>query len=217
MNRSPLPAEAFAPHDRVVPVLLERQAARYGERPLFVVGTTQWSYADIVGIAAGFGAALQQAGVRQGDRVALLCSNRAEFIQTFLGCAWIGAVAVPINIASRGAQLHHVLANSGARLWVVESDLLAAVHLDRRDWPRRDDLAGGRETIGQRPRSDAAVSARRRTGSQGVIAPRRYAGDPLHVRNDRTVEGRLLSPRAVLLVGRAQRRAARDRRRATCC
>ena len=35
---------------------------------------------------------------------------------------------MPINIASRGAQLHHVLANSGARLWVVESDLLAAVN-----------------------------------------------------------------------------------------
>jgi crotonobetaine/carnitine-CoA ligase len=128
MSRPSPQAEAFAAGDRVVPVLLERQAARYGDRPLLVVGTTRWTYADSVGMAAGFGAALQQSGVRQGDRVALLCSNRAEFIQTFLGCAWIGAIAVPINVASRGEQLRHVLANSGARLWVVESDLLAAVH-----------------------------------------------------------------------------------------
>ncbi len=28
-----------------------------------------------------------------------MCSNRAEFIESFLGCAWLGAIAVPINVA----------------------------------------------------------------------------------------------------------------------
>ena len=48
-------------------------------------------------------------------------------MQAVLGCAWIGAVAVPINTASRGVQLRHMLANSGARLLVVEGDYLDAV------------------------------------------------------------------------------------------
>ena len=42
-----------------------------------------------------------------------------------LGCGWLGAIAVPINTASRGAQLEHILANCGARLLVVERELIA--------------------------------------------------------------------------------------------
>ena len=120
-------AASFAPADRVVPLMLERQAQRFGGRTLFVAGAVRWSYADAIGIAAGYGAALADAGIRLGDRVALLCGNRAEFMMAFLGCAWIGAVAVPINTASRGAQLQHILANSGARLLVLEGEFAAAL------------------------------------------------------------------------------------------
>ncbi len=66
---------------------------------------------------------LQSAGkIRAGERVALICSNRMEFIEIFLGCAWLGAVLVPINVASRGPQLQHILSNSGARLLIIEGD-----------------------------------------------------------------------------------------------
>ena len=127
MNLPASIAASFAPQDRVVPALLERQAARFGDRPLFVAGAVRWTYRDAVHAAAGYGAALLDAGIRAGDRVALMCSNRAEFMQTFLGCAWIGAIAVPINTASRGVQLRHILVNSGARLLVAESECLNAV------------------------------------------------------------------------------------------
>jgi len=63
--------DSFAPQDRVVPLMLERQAARFGDRPLFVAGAFRWSYRDAVGVAAGYGAALQNAGIRAGDRVAI--------------------------------------------------------------------------------------------------------------------------------------------------
>lgn len=127
MNHALPLTDAFAPQDRVVPTLLERQAARFADRVLFVAGTVRWSYREAVEMAAAYGGALLAAGVRAGDRVALMCSNRAEFMQSFLGCAWIGAVAVPINTASRGAQLRHILVNSGARLLVVETEVLHAI------------------------------------------------------------------------------------------
>ena len=57
----------------------------------------------------------------KGDRVAIICSNRIEFLEATLGCAWLGAVAVPINVASRGPQLQHILSNCGARLLVLEA------------------------------------------------------------------------------------------------
>jgi crotonobetaine/carnitine-CoA ligase len=48
--------------------------------------------------------------VSTGDRVAIICGNRLELLLTVLGCGWLGAIAVPINTASRGAQLEHILA-----------------------------------------------------------------------------------------------------------
>ena len=67
---------------------------------------------------------LAEAGIRPGDRVAILSTNRAEVMRVLLGCGWLGAVAVPINAGSKAPQIRYILANSGARLLVAESALL---------------------------------------------------------------------------------------------
>jgi crotonobetaine/carnitine-CoA ligase len=122
---------AFAPGERTLPAMLQRQARRHGNRRLLVAGDVTWSFEAALQIAAHFAGTLAAAGIQAGDRVALMCSNRPEFMECFLGCAWRGAVAVPINVASRGLQLRHVLSNSGARLLVVEAELLEALdHVD---------------------------------------------------------------------------------------
>jgi crotonobetaine/carnitine-CoA ligase len=53
-----------------------------------------------------------------------MCGNRAELLEVFLACGWIGAIAVPINTASMGPQIDYYLENSGARLLVVEERFL---------------------------------------------------------------------------------------------
>jgi len=58
--------------------------------------------------------------VQRGDRVALMCGNRAELLETVLGCGWLGAVAVPIHTASMRPQIDHVLNDCGAKLLVIE-------------------------------------------------------------------------------------------------
>ena len=69
------------------------------------------------------------AGVRPGDRVSMLCANHFELLDAFLACAWIGAVAVPINAAARGPQLAHVLADAEPRLLLVDVELLERLEL----------------------------------------------------------------------------------------
>src|SRR5690242_9539976 len=121
----------FAPEERTVPAMLTRQAAQYGDKPLVSSGGATWTYAQARGEAAQFGATLRAAGIRRGDRVALICSNRLDFLRVFLGCAWIGAVPVPVNTASRGHQLQHILSNSAARLLIVEGAFAGNLdHLD---------------------------------------------------------------------------------------
>ena len=118
---------AFPPGDRTVPAMLQRQAQRHGDRPLFAAGGVTWSFAEAPHIAARFAGTLAAAGIGPGDRVALMCGNRAEFMEAVLGCAWLGAIAVPLNIAARGPQLAHYLRNSGARLLIIEAEFLDAL------------------------------------------------------------------------------------------
>lgn len=121
----------FPPGDRTLPTMLQRQARRYGSHRLFTAGDASISFEEAPDIAARSAGTLVAAGIRPGDRVALMCSNRAEYIECFLGCAWLGAIAVPINIASRGPQLQHMLNNSGARILIIETALLDALdHVD---------------------------------------------------------------------------------------
>src|SRR6185436_20945571 len=78
-------------------------------------------------IAAASAGRLLRAGVQAGDRVALMCSNRSEFLEVYLGCAWMGAVTVPINTALRGIQLSHILRNATPKLLVIESAFMPAI------------------------------------------------------------------------------------------
>lgn len=111
---------------RTLPALLERQAARYEDRPLFRCDAVELSYRAVCELAARSAGRLREAGVQPGDRIATMCENRIELFELIVGCAWAGAIVVPINTASRGAQLEHILGNCGARLLVVEPAHLEA-------------------------------------------------------------------------------------------
>jgi carnitine-CoA ligase len=126
----------FPPAERTVPKMLLRQAERYAQRRLVSIGGVTLTYAETCAAAARYAAALAASGTKAGDRVAIMCGNRAEILFTILGCAWLGAIVVPINTASRGAQLEHILGNCGARLLVVERGLTNVLpSLDRSRFP----------------------------------------------------------------------------------
>ncbi|MFK4723560.1 crotonobetaine/carnitine-CoA ligase [Bradyrhizobium niftali] len=118
---------SFPPSDRILSTILTRQAERYSDRVLLVAGETRWTFAQAAAIAAASAQALVDAGIKPGDRVALMCSNRPEFLQVYLGCAWLGAIAVPINTALRGFQLSHIFRNSRPALLVVEAQFVVAI------------------------------------------------------------------------------------------
>jgi carnitine-CoA ligase len=124
-------SQLFAPADRTLPAMLTRQAERFAQKPLVTAGGTTWTYAETYETAARCAGTLRSAGIQPGDRVAIICSNRIEFLELVLGCAWLGAIAVPINVASRGPQLQHILSNCAARLLVMEAaytENLALLH-----------------------------------------------------------------------------------------
>lgn len=112
---------------RTVAAMLERRAQLAPERPVVHIDGQDHRVADLQLAAARRAGALRQAGVKRGDRVALLIGNRWEFVEAVLGCACLGAIAVPINTASRGEQLQHMLRNCGAELLIIEQSLWPAL------------------------------------------------------------------------------------------
>ena len=116
-------ATVLPPAERTLVHMLQRQRA-WGDRPLMSLPQGHWTHADASRLASARASALSDAGLRRGDRVALLCGNRPEFMEIFLGAGWMGAVTVPINTAAMGPQIHYFIANSGARLLVIEAQYL---------------------------------------------------------------------------------------------
>ncbi|MDQ3161561.1 MAG: AMP-binding protein, partial [Actinomycetota bacterium] len=111
----------LGPEDRTVATLLQRGANDWGDRPCLRVDGRALTYAETADAAARAAGMLAEAGIGAGDRVAVMTENRWEILALLLGCAWSGAVLVPVNAASRGPGLAHVLADSGPKALAVET------------------------------------------------------------------------------------------------
>jgi fatty-acyl-CoA synthase len=72
-------------------------------------------------------AAFAERGVARGDRVAILMTNRPEFVEATLAANAAGAIAVPVNFRLAGEEVAYVLRDSGAKLLVTEEALRGAV------------------------------------------------------------------------------------------
>lgn len=67
---------------------------------------------------------LQEAGVKPGERVALLMMNGAEFIESYFAVAKIGAVVVPLNWRLVADELEFILKDSGATTLIFSDNFI---------------------------------------------------------------------------------------------
>ncbi|MFA5664259.1 class I adenylate-forming enzyme family protein [Castellaniella sp.] len=72
-------------------------------------------------------AGLQALGVGQGDRVALLLSNRPEFVLACYAVWALGAAVVPLNIREQMPGIRYILQDCEARLLIHDANLQALV------------------------------------------------------------------------------------------
>ncbi|MCY0988547.1 fatty acyl-AMP ligase [Nannocystis sp. ILAH1] len=70
------------------------------------------SYAETARRARRFGAALQAAGVRAGERVGLILPDSSEFVEAIFGAMYAGAIPVPVYPPMNLGQFEGYLANT---------------------------------------------------------------------------------------------------------
>lgn len=94
----------------------------------------EFTLADLDALSAGMAATLKRRGVRPGQRVAVMSSNRPEFLVALRAIWRRGAVAVLVSPAWKSSDVSHALNVAGVEHAVGDHEVLAGLmpmlHLD---------------------------------------------------------------------------------------
>ena len=88
---------------------LERAAVRLGDREAILAGDRQWSFRQLDGLSNSFARHLAGYGVRPGQRVCLMTSNRPEFVVAVYAISKLGAAAVLLSPAWKAFEVDHAV------------------------------------------------------------------------------------------------------------
>jgi len=138
----PSAPEAVVPREQTLPEMLRSCAADAGERIALVSGSRRLSYAELATQMDQVAAGLAEAGVRPGDRVALLAPNVPEWVLAAFGALAQGARVDAFNTWVKAYDLDYLLRTSEV------STLMMVDHV------RNADLLG--ELLSLVPELDAA-------------------------------------------------------------
>ena len=106
------------------PKLLIRNARRYPGRPAYRhkdLGIWQvWTWQQVLAEVRGLAAGLSRLGVKRGDTVAVVGSNRPRLYWSVMAAQALGAVPVPVYADAVADEIAYVLAHAEVRFAVVE-------------------------------------------------------------------------------------------------
>ena len=72
---------------------------------------------------ATIAAALCRHVFRAGDRLAMLLPNEPDYLEVVYACAWLGVIAVPVNIRLLIREIDHLIADANPRGLIRHSSL----------------------------------------------------------------------------------------------
>lgn len=88
---------------------------------------SRWTRSALSELAGRMAAALQDAGVRPGDRVAVQVEKSPSAVCLYLACLVSGAVFLPLNTAYTIAEVGHVLADAKPSAYVGRPAMVSAI------------------------------------------------------------------------------------------
>jgi long-chain acyl-CoA synthetase len=108
--------------------LLERACERYADRIAYRSMGTAITYRELERQSRAFGAWLQQrAGLKRGDRIAIMLPNLLQYPIAMIGALRAGLVVVNTNPLYTASELEHQLKDSGAVAIVVLENFAATL------------------------------------------------------------------------------------------
>jgi long-chain acyl-CoA synthetase len=99
---------------------LESAAAQFPDHPGVLAGEEVWTYAELQRASNAAARHLAVQGVGSGDRLALMTSNRPEFVVVVHAASKLGAVPVLLNAAWKALEVDTALALTAPRYGVAD-------------------------------------------------------------------------------------------------
>jgi fatty-acyl-CoA synthase len=106
---------------------LDRNADHWPDADAVIYRDTRLTHRELLDRVSALAAGLREAGVRSGDIVALLLSNRPEFLETALAVNRLGAAFLSLNVRLAEPELDYIIRHSGAVAIVTEPAFAAPV------------------------------------------------------------------------------------------
>src|SRR3954470_20222240 len=113
---------------------LDRAELVYGDRVGVVDEPTQpapslgdVTYRELARRGRAFNAALDELGIGEGERVAVVSHNSARLLELLLPVPSSGRVLVPVNFRLAPEEVSYIVGHSGARLLLVDPELEASL------------------------------------------------------------------------------------------
>ncbi len=97
-------------------------AERHPEREALIDGDVRLTYAGLRERIARLAGGLESLGLRRGDRLAAVLTNRHETVELYWACQWLGAVFVPLSWRASRAEVDYCIEDAAAELVWTEQD-----------------------------------------------------------------------------------------------
>jgi fatty-acyl-CoA synthase len=104
---------------------LDRAAYIYPDKTAVVCGQQRYTYRQLAGRSWRLASALRSAGLRKADRVATLLVNSPAMLEAHFGVPAAGGILVAVNHRLSSPEIGYILAHSGARYLLLDSELAA--------------------------------------------------------------------------------------------
>lgn len=114
--------------NKSLPSMLRETIANYGDRKAVHFHGKEITYQRLGELADTFTAALQEAGVKKGDRVAIMLPNCPQYVISYYGILQAGGIVTQLNPMLVGKELEYILSDSGAEKVVLYEPLLPALN-----------------------------------------------------------------------------------------
>src|SRR5262247_4417749 len=113
---------------------LERAEHVYGDREAIVDepnppggGLGRITYRQFAAMSRSLAAALDDLGVAEGERVAIVSPNAGRFLLSLFGVSAFGRVLVPVNFRLNAEEIRYILQHSGSSVLLVDPELDASL------------------------------------------------------------------------------------------
>jgi acyl-CoA synthetase (AMP-forming)/AMP-acid ligase II len=109
---------------------LERAEHVYGDREAIIDepnppggGLGRITYRQFAAMSRSLAAALDELGVADGERVAIISPNAARFLVSLFGVSVFGRVIVPVNFRLNAEEVRYIVEHSGSTVALIDPEL----------------------------------------------------------------------------------------------